>query len=152
MIPFFKALSELESLNLLLGSQGDHLSKPVLVNNNRGYMVLCEYCRNDVKPKMHLTWRGFICGLGIFYLIYIFMKIPQCPNCNFPMPRGSMIFAFHLPQQLKEKVMSSTRRSDPSKNFVSTNTHQTTYFNMMECGLKTTLNLSEPTVKKEDPG
>ena len=59
-------------------------------------MVLCGYCRKNVKPKMYLTWKGFIHGLGIFYLIYIITKIPQCPNCNFPMPRRYMVFAIRL--------------------------------------------------------
>jgi hypothetical protein len=127
-------------------------------------MVLCRYCRKNVKPKIYLTWKGFICGLGIFYLIYVIMKIPQCPNCNFPMPWRSTVFAFHPPQQLiklarmsvlqlilfKNRVMSISHRSAPSQHFASINTRQTTYINMMECGLKTTLNLSEPTVKKGD--
>lgn len=127
-------------------------------------MVLCRYCRKNVKPKMYLTWKGFICGLGIFYLIYVMMKIPQCPNCNFPMPWGSMVFAFHPTQQLiklarisvlqlilfKDGVMSISRRSDSSQHHISMNTYQAAYFNMMECGLKTTINLSEPTVKKGD--
>jgi hypothetical protein len=134
-------------------------------------MVLCRYCRKNVKPEMYLTWKGFICGLGIFYLIYIITKIPQCPNCNFPMSRRSMVFAIQLPQNLiklermsvlqlihfKDRVISVSRMSylnrkfHPSKHFASTNTHQATSFNMMECGLKTTLKLSEPTAKKGDP-
>jgi hypothetical protein len=114
-------------------------------------MVLCGYCRKNVKPKMYLTWKGFICGLGIFYLIYNIIKIPQCPNCNFPMPRRSMIFAI-LPQQylmelarmsvlqlihLKDRVISASwrpylnRKFDPSQHFSSMNTHQTMSFNMM---------------------
>ena len=114
-------------------------------------MVLCRYCQKNVTPKMYLTWKGFISGLGIFYLIYIIIKIPQCPNCNFPMPRRSMVFAIQLPQYLiklarmsvlqlihfKDRVISASRRSylnhkfDPSQNFESMNTHQTTSFNMM---------------------
>jgi hypothetical protein len=114
-------------------------------------MVLCGYCRKNVKPKMYLTWKGFICGLGIFYLIYNLIKIPQCPNCNFPMPRRSMIFAI-LPQQylmelarmsvlqlihFKDRVISASwrpylnRKFDPSQHFSSMNTHQTMSFNMM---------------------
>jgi len=100
-------------------------------------MVLCEYCGKDVTPKMYLTWKGFIHGLGIFYLIYIIIKIPQCPSCNFPMPRRSMVFAIHLPQHLikltrlsalqlirfKDRVLASYRGSytnrkfDPYQNF-----------------------------------
>jgi hypothetical protein len=114
-------------------------------------MVICEYCQENVTPKMYLTWKGFISGLGIFYLIYMIAKIPQCPNCNFPMPRRSMIFAFHLPHQLinsarrsalhmsifKDRVISASRRSylnrefDPFQYLGSVNTHQITSFNMI---------------------
>jgi hypothetical protein len=114
-------------------------------------MVLCGYCRINVKPKVYSTWKGFIHGLGVFYLIYIITKVPHCPNCNFPMPRISMVFAFHPPQQLiklakicvlqmihfKDGVISASRRYninrkfDPSQNFGSMNTHQTTSFNKM---------------------
>ena len=93
--------SELQSQNLIHGCPGRWLSKPVLANNrSRIYMVLCGYCRINVKPKMYSTWKGLIHGLGVFYLIYIITKVPHCPNCNFPMPRRSMVFAFHPPQQL----------------------------------------------------
>jgi hypothetical protein len=114
-------------------------------------MVLCGYCRKNVKPKMYLTWKGFICGLGIFYLIYIIIKIPQCPYCNSPMPRRSMVFAIPLPKYLiklarisvlqlihfKDRVISASRKSylnrkfDPSQHFARMSTHQTTSFNMM---------------------
>ena len=128
-------------------------------------MVLCRYCQKDVKPNIYLTWKGFIRGLGIFYLIYIILRIPQCPNCNFPMPRKSMVFAIPFPQQLikmarmsmlklihlKDKV-TANERSDPFQHFVSTKIRQTTYFNMMDCGLKTASNLSEPAVKKMGHG
>jgi hypothetical protein len=94
-------------------------------------MVLCEYCRKNVTPKMYFTWKGFIDGLGIFYFIYIIIKTPQCPSCNFPMPRRSMIFAIHLPQHLikltrlsalqlirfKDRVISSLRRSYTNRKF-----------------------------------
>jgi hypothetical protein len=112
-------------------------------------MVTCGYCRENVTPKMYLTWKGFISGLGIFYLIYIFAKIPQCPNCNFPMPRRNMVFALHLPERLKksarrsalqminfkDRVISASRRSylnrkfDPFQYLGSMNTHQITSFN-----------------------
>jgi hypothetical protein len=125
------------------------LLKPVLVIIGRGYMVLCGYCRKNVTPKMYLTRKGFICSLGISYLIHIIIKIPQCPNCNFPMPRRSMIFA--VPSQLiklarmnvlqlihfMDRVIFASRRSylnrkfDPFQHFGSTNTHQKTVFNMM---------------------
>jgi hypothetical protein len=114
-------------------------------------MVICEYCQENVTPKMYLTWKGFISGLGIFYLIYMIAKIPQCPNCNFPMPRRSMIFAFPLPHQLmksanrsalrmsnfKDRVISASRRSylnrefNPFQYLGSVNTHQITSFNMI---------------------
>jgi len=113
-------------------------------------MVLCGHCRENVTPKMYLTWKGFIHGLGVFYLIYIITKVPQCPNCNFPMPRRSMVFAFHPPKQLiklaricilqlihfKDGAISVSRRYNinrkfsPSQNFRSMNPHQTTSFNM----------------------
>jgi hypothetical protein len=113
-------------------------------------MVLCGYCGKDVKPNMYLTLKGFICGLGIFYLIYIITKIPQCPNCNFPLSRISMLFAIQpqkyliklagmgalLLTHLKDRVISASRKSylnrelDPSQPFGIMNTHQTTYFNM----------------------
>jgi hypothetical protein len=114
-------------------------------------MVICGYCQENVTPKMYLTWMGFISGLGIFYLIYMIAKIPQCPNCNFPMPRRSMIFTFQLPHQLiksarrsalhmsnfKDRVISASRRSylnrkfDPFQYLGSVNTHQITSFNMI---------------------
>jgi hypothetical protein len=114
-------------------------------------MVLCGYCRKNVKPKMYLTWKGFICGLGIFYLIHIIIKIPQCPNCNFPMPRKSMVFAILFPEYIiklarmsvlqlihfKDRVISASRKSylnrklDPPQYFGGMNTHLTTSFNMM---------------------
>jgi hypothetical protein len=114
-------------------------------------MVLCGHCRENVTPKMYLTWTGFIHGLGVFYLIYIITKVPQCPNCNFPMPRRSMVFAFHPPQQLiklaricilqlihfRDGAISASRRyninrkSYPSQNFGNMDPHQTTSFNKM---------------------
>ena len=114
-------------------------------------MVLCGHCRKNVKPKVYSTWKGFICGLGIFYLLYIIIKIPQCPNCNFPMSRKSMVFAILFPEyiiklarrsllkviQFKDRVISVSRRSglnrkfDPSRYFANMNIHLTTSFNMM---------------------
>jgi hypothetical protein len=55
-------------------------------------MVICGNCRENVMPKTYFSGRGFICGLGIFYLIYYGLRIPHCPNCNFPMPRSSIVF------------------------------------------------------------
>ena len=52
---------------------------------------------------------------------------------------------------LKDKV-TANERSDPFQHFVSTKIRQTTYFNMMDCGLKTASNLSEPAVKKMGHG
>jgi hypothetical protein len=112
-------------------------------------MVFCEYCRKDVTPKIYLTWEEIICSLGISYLIYIIIKIPQCPNCNFPMPRRSMIFA--IPSQLiklarmsilplihfKDRVIFASRRSYLNRKFDqflhlgSTNTNHKKSFNMM---------------------
>jgi hypothetical protein len=124
-------------------------------------MVICGYCRNNVKPKMYLTWKGFIYGLGIFYLMYIIMKIPQCPNCNFPMPRRSMVLAIQPQQYLiklarmsvlqlihfKDRVISASRKSylnrrfDPSRHFASMKTHQTTYFDMMTNDIHSSIGL-----------
>jgi hypothetical protein len=112
-------------------------------------MALCGHCRENVTPKMYLTWKGFIQGLGVFYLIYIITKVPHCPNCSFPMPRRSMVFAFHPQQQLiklaricilqlshfKDGAISASRRYNinrkfyPSQNFGSMNPYQTTSFN-----------------------
>lgn len=78
---------------------------------NRGYMVLCKNCKERAKPNIHCRWSDFIRGLGIIYLIYIFTKIPQCPNCNFPMPRRTIIFAFHLPRYFGELAESVSQRT-----------------------------------------
>lgn len=63
-------------------------------------MVFCENCGENVLPNMYFTRSGFILGLGILYLMYFITKIPQCPNCNFPMPRRNMVFAVQIPQNL----------------------------------------------------
>jgi hypothetical protein len=114
-------------------------------------MVLCGYCQKNVRPRMHLTWKGFVRGLGIFYLIYGITKIPQCPNCNFPMTRRSMVFAIYLPEciiklarmsvlqfiHLKDGVISASRMSylnrktDGSHHSASTNAHITTSLYVM---------------------
>ena len=114
-------------------------------------MVFCENCGENVLPKTYFTWSGFVLGLGIFYLIYIITKIPQCPNCNFPMPRRSMVFAIPLPQKLiklarigalqlthlKDSVTSISQRShlnrkfDPSQHLANTNMHKTASLNML---------------------
>jgi len=114
-------------------------------------MVLCENCRENVLPKMYFNWGGFIRGLGIPYLIYFITKIPQCPNCNFPMPRRNMVLAIQLPQCLiklagmnilqlthfKDRVISTSRRanldrkSGPTRHFASMNINRTTSYNMM---------------------
>ena len=114
-------------------------------------MVLCGNCQENVKPSMYFNWRGFIRGLGIPYMIYFMTKIPQCPNCNFPMPRRNMIFAIHPPQysiklpsmrilqltNFRDRVISASWKSylnhkfDPTRHFPSMDTHQTTSYNMM---------------------
>lgn len=111
-------------------------------------MVICGHCRENVRPRMYLTWKGFIQGLCVFYLIYSIVKVPHCPNCSFPMPRRCMVFAFHPPQQLikwaricklqlihfKDGAISASRRYNinrifyPSQNLGSMNPHQTTSF------------------------
>jgi hypothetical protein len=117
---------------------------------------------------MYLTWKGFICGLGIFYLIYNIIKIPQCPNCNFPMPRRSMVFAIQLPQNLielarmsvlqlihfKDRVIIASmrpylnRKFDQSQHFASMNTHQTTSFNMMANEIHSSIGLESYRFRK----
>ena len=114
-------------------------------------MVLCGNCQENVKPSMYFNWRGFIQGLGIPYMIYFMTKIPQCPNCNFPMPRRNMVFAIQPPQysiklpsmsilqltQFKDRIVSTIWRSnpnrkfDPTGHFPSMNRNQTTSYNMM---------------------
>lgn len=114
-------------------------------------MVLCENCRENVAPNVYFNWGSFIRGLGIPYLIYLMTKIPQCPNCNFPMPRRNIVFAIQLPQyfiklasmnmlqltHFKDRVISTSRRSnldrksDPTRHFASMNRNRTTSYNMM---------------------
>ena len=114
-------------------------------------MVFCRNCEENVKPKTYFSWSGFIRGLGFFYLMYVITKIPQCPNCNFPMPRRSLVFAIQPLQYLvklaemsvlhltyfKDRVVSASRgsclnrKSYPSQYFASMKTHQTASFNMM---------------------
>jgi hypothetical protein len=114
-------------------------------------MTFCGNCGKNVKPNIYFRWNGFIRGLGIFYLMYIAAKIPQCPNCNFPLPRRTMVLAVHLPRyfiklagmvvlhltRFKDQLLSALRSSDlirktdPSQHFAGMKTHQTTSFNMM---------------------
>ena len=115
------------------------------------YMVLCGNCGKNVKPSVYFSWNAFIRGLGILYFIYFMTKIPQCPNCNFPMPRRSMVFAIQPLQyfiklarmnilqlaQFRERAISTSwryylnRKFDLTRHFASMNTHQTTSFNMV---------------------
>ena len=140
----------MQSLDLFVSCQVNRLSKLVLVNNrwNRGYMVLCGNCQENVKPSMYFNWRGFIRGLGIPYMIYFMTKIPQCPNCNFPMPRRNMVFAIQPPQysiklpsmsilqltHFRDRVISTSwksylnRKFDPTRHFPSMNRNQTTSY------------------------
>ena len=131
-------------------------------------MVLCGYCRENVKPRMYFTWTGFIYGLGIFYLIYIIAKKPQCPNCNFPMPERSLIFAIQPPQYLvklaerselqlthfRDKVMSGScgsylnRKSYQSQYFASMKTHPIISFNMMTNEVHNSISLESDVFKK----
>jgi len=132
-------------------------------------MVFCENCGENVLPKTYFTWTGFILGLGIFYLIYVITKIPQCPNCNFPMPRRNMVFAVQFPQNLiklarisalqlthlKEWATSIPRRSyqnhkfDPSQHLASRNTHETASFNMMVNEVHNTISLESYESKRQ---
>jgi len=132
-------------------------------------MVLCGNCGENVMPSVYFNWNGFIRGLGIPYLIYFMTKIPQCPNCNFPMPRRNMVFAIQLPQNLiklarisalqltylKDRVTSISRSShlnrkfDPTRHFASTNRHQTASFNMMVNEVHNTVSLGSYESKRQ---
>lgn len=114
-------------------------------------MVLCGNCGEKIKPNIYFRWSDFIRGLGIFYLIYIISKIPQCPNCNFPLPRRTMVFAIHLSQYFiklagislsqltyfKDSVACASRwsylkrRFDLSRYFAGMKMHQTTSLNLV---------------------
>ena len=124
-------------------------------------MVFCRNCEENVLPKTYFSWSGFIRGLGFFYLMYVITKIPQCPNCNFPMPRRSMVFAIPLPQKLielarigalqlthlKDSLTSVSRRFsqnhkfDPSQHLASTNMHKSASFNKMVNEVHNTISL-----------
>ena len=78
-------------------------------------MVHCGNCGENVMPSVYFNWNGFIRGLGIPYLIYFMTKIPQCPNCNFPMPRRNMVFAIQLPQNLIKLARDKCITIDPFK-------------------------------------
>ena len=132
-------------------------------------MVFCENCGENVLPKTYFTWSGFVLGLGIFYLIYIITKLPQCPNCNFPMPRRNMVFAVQLPQNLiklarigalqlthlKDSLTSVSRRFsqnhklDPSQHLASTNMHKTASFNEMVDEVHNTISLKSYESKRQ---
>jgi hypothetical protein len=132
-------------------------------------MVICENCGENVLPKTYFTWSGFVLGLGIFYLIYIITKMPQCPNCNFPMPRRNMVFAVQLPQNLiklarigalqlthlKDSLTSVSRsfsqnhKLDPSQHLASTNMHKTASFNEMVDEVHNTISLKSYESKRQ---
>ena len=132
-------------------------------------MVFCENCGENVLPKTYFTWSGFVLGLGIFYLIYIITKMPQCPNCNFPMPRRNMVFAVQLPQNLiklarigtlqlthlKDSLTSVSRsfsqnhKLDPSQHLASTNMHKTASFNEMVDEVHNTISLKSYESKRQ---
>jgi hypothetical protein len=112
------------------------------------YMVICKYCRENVKPKSYFSWKGFLHGLGLFYLIYFISKLPHCPNCNFPMHRRNMVFAIHLPQyhiklamisvsqliHFKDRVISASRKSYLNRKFdPSHSTHGSGHFARASC-------------------
>ena len=131
-------------------------------------MVFCRNCEENVKPKTYFSWSGFIRGLGFFYLMYVITKIPQCPNCNFPMPRRSLVFAIQPPQYLvklaemsvlqlihfKNRAVSASRgsylnhKSDPSQHFASMKTHQIISFNMMTNEVHNSISLESDVFKK----
>jgi hypothetical protein len=130
-------------------------------------MVVCKNCRERVKPNIDYRWSDFIRGLGIFYLIYIFTKIPQCPNCNFPMPRRTIIFAVHFPRyfvklaemsvsqltSLKDSVESASQRSylkhkfDQSQYISGMKIYKTPSQNMMGNKIRESISLRTMTSK-----
>ena len=131
-------------------------------------MVFCRNCEENVKPKTYFSWSGFVRGLGIFYLMYVITKIPQCPNCNIPMPRRSMVFAIQLPPyfmklaemsvlqliHFKNRAVSASRgsylnrKSDPSQHFASMKTHQTASLNMLVSEVHNSISLESDGVRK----
>jgi hypothetical protein len=104
----------------------------------------------ECKAQDVFNMEGLYLWFRHLLLIYIIIKIPQCPNCNFPMTRKSMVFAILFPEyifklarrsllkviQFKDRVISVSRRSglnrkfDPSRYFANMNTHLTTSFNI----------------------
>jgi hypothetical protein len=131
-------------------------------------MVFCRNCEENVKPKTYFSWSGFIRGLGFFYLMYVITKIPQCPNCNFPMPRRSLVLAIQPPQYLvklaemsvlqltrfRDKVVSASRgsylnrKSYPSQYLASMKTHQIISLNMMTNEVHSSISLESNVFKK----
>lgn len=123
-------------------------------------MVFCRYCEENITPRIYLTWKGFIQGLGIFYLIYSITKVPHCPNCNFPMTRRSVVFAIKLPDiigmarrsvlqliHFGDRVISASRMSyqnrrfDPFRYFGSINKYQTPSSNMTVNKVRSSISL-----------
>jgi len=131
-------------------------------------MVFCRNCEENVKPKTYFSWSGFIRGLGFFYLMYVITKIPQCPNCNFPMPRRSLVFAIQPPQYLvklaemsvsqlthfRDRLVSASRgsylnrKSFPPQYFASMKTHQIISFNMMTNEVHNSISLERDAFRK----
>ena len=129
-------------------------------------MVFCRNCEENVKPKTYFSWSGFIRGLGIPYLIYFMTKIPQCPNCNFPMPRRSLVFAIqppqylvklaemsvlqliHLTDRLASRGSYQNSKSYPSQYFTSMKTHQIISFNMMISEVHNSISLENDGFRK----
>jgi hypothetical protein len=129
-------------------------------------MVFCRNCEENVKPKTYFSWSGFIRGLGFFYLMYVITKIPQCPNCNFPMPRRSLVFAVQPPQyfmklaemsvlhltHFKDRLASrgsyQNSKSYPSQYFASMKTHQIISFNMMTNEVHNSISLERDGFRK----
>ena len=131
-------------------------------------MVFCRNCEENVLPKTYFSWSGFIRGLVFFYLMYVITKIPQCPNCNFPVPRRSLVFAIQPPQYLvklaemsvlqltrfRDKVVSASRgsylnrKSYPSQYIASIKTHQIISFNMMTNEVHNSISLESDVFKK----
>jgi len=130
-------------------------------------MVLCKNCKERVTPNLHCKRCDFIRGLGIFYLIYLFTKVPQCPNCNFPMPRRTIVFAFHLPRYsaklaemsvskltcIRDSIESDSTRSyikrkfDLSQYIAGMKKYQTTSQNVMGNEICESISLRTMTLK-----
>ena len=126
--------------------------------------ILPEEC----KAQDVFNMEGLYLWFRHLLLIYIIIKIPQCPNCNFPMPRKSMVFAILFPEYIiklarmsllkvihfKDRVISASRRSylnrkfDSSRYFAPMNTNKIISFNMMANKVNSSIGLESHKLRK----